>query len=110
MAKYKLSAGAIIVLRSVVGVQGSAKTLDEIYRAGRLLVVALPDPKPTTDEGREVPMEVEMDGPDRDFCKSALTHALGKEILPNSKFSYELVLALDLVTIPKPIEPTPKPA
>jgi hypothetical protein len=101
MAKYRLSAGALVVLRSVIQFQGSAKTLDEIWRAGHLLVVQLPDPKPATDEAREVMLDVEMDGPDRDFCKAALQHALGKEILPNSKFSYELVVALDLVTVPK---------
>lgn len=102
MAKYKLMAQSVVLLRSVIGFQGSAKNLEEMYRAGHLLVVALPNPEPKTPEEMVVPMELELDGPDRDFCKAALTHALAKEIMPNSKFSYELVTVLELVSIPKP--------
>jgi hypothetical protein len=101
MTKYQLMAQSIVILRSVVGFQGSAKTIEEMYRAGHLLVVTLPVVDPKTPEDADKLVEFEMDGPERDFCKSALTHALQKEILPNSKFSYELVTALDLVSVPK---------
>ncbi len=101
MAKYKLMAGSVTLLRSIIGYQGSAKTPDEMYRAGKLLVVTLPTPETATPEETEKPVEFEMDGPELDFCKSAIKHALQKEILSNSKFSYDLSTTLELVSIPK---------
>ncbi len=98
MAKYKLKAQSIMLLRSIIGMPGSAKDFEQTYRAGKLLVVTLPEAtaKPVDEE-----IEFEMDGPDRDFCKVAYTHALSKEAVPNSKYSYELVTALEFVSIPK---------
>lgn len=98
-------AQSVALLRIIVGYQGSAKNVDEMYRAGRLLVVTLPNPVPTTEAEKDAPIEIELDGPERDFCKSAITHALSKEILLNSKYSYELVTALELVSVPKPASP-----
>jgi len=100
MAKYKLKNQTVMLLRSILSMPGTAKGFDEVYRAGKLLVVTLPDPvsKPVDDEAPEF----EMDGPDRDFCKKAYEYALGKEAVPNTKYSFELVTALELVSLPKP--------
>lgn len=102
MSKYKLKAQSVMLLRSIIGMPGTAKSFDEVYRAGRLLVVALPEllGKPVDEE-----IEFEMDGPDRDFCKKAYEFALSKEAVPNTKYSYELVTTLEFVSIPKPPSP-----
>lgn len=99
MANYHLSVGSVTLLRNLIGLPGTAKTVDEMYRAGKLLVVTIPDVK---DKPVDDPVEFEMDGPDRDFCKTAITLGLTKEVVHNSKYSYELVTALELVSIPKP--------
>ncbi len=98
MAKYILTNQSVMLLRSIIQMPGTAKTFDEMYRAGRLLVVTLPEP---LEKPKDEKVEVEMDGPDRDFAKKAYEFAMGKEAVPNSKYSYELVTALEFVTVPK---------
>lgn len=102
MAQYKLKAQSVMLLRSIIGMPGTAKDFEQTYRAGRLLVVTLPEPVGVAVDDE---IEFEMDGPDRDFCKVAYTFALSKEAVPNTKYSYELVTALEFVSVPKP--PTP---
>jgi len=99
MAKYKLKNQSVMLLRAIIGIPGTAKSFDEVYRAGKLLVVTLPEvnDKPVDD----LAPEFEMDGPDRDFCKKAYEFALAKDAVPNTKYSYELVTALELVSLPK---------
>lgn len=102
MAKYTLTNQTVMLLRSILSMPGTAKNFDEIYRAGRLLVVTLPD---TMDKAKDDKIEVEMDGPDRDFCKKAFEYAMGKEAVPNTKYSYELVTVMEFVSVPKPATP-----
>lgn len=98
MAKYSLTNQSVALLRSIIQMPGTAKSFDETYRAGRLLVVGLPD---TANKPVDEKVEFELDGPDRDFCKKAYEFAMGKEAIHNTKYSYELVTTLEFVTVPK---------
>ncbi len=103
MAKYTLKAQSVAVLRQILAVPGWAKTIEDIYRGGKILAVVLPDLK----EGMKAvePMEFEMDGPDRDACKTALNFAISKEAVQASLWLVDICDTLEFVSKPKPETP-----
>lgn len=50
--------------------------------------------------GKET-VEIELDGPERDLCKSSLQYALGKEMVPASAYLSEVISGLDFISAPK---------
>lgn len=104
MAKYTLTKNAVRVARSILGVPGACKGIDDIYRGGKMLAVTLPG-FPEVD-GKEstaglVTAEIELDGPERDLLKSGLTHCLSKDMVPASEYLSELIEKLEFISKPK---------
>ncbi len=99
MAQYKFSVGAVEAMRQMVSLPWG-KSIEDTYRGGKLLAVNLPISKPGTllDDV----LDIEMDGPDRDTVKSALQFGLSKEAVQTTKYLYEVIVKLELVSVPKP--------
>ena len=86
-----------MILRSILSVPGSAKSIEDIYRGGRLLAVVLPN---TEGKPPHEKFSFSMDGPDRDLCKTALNHAITKEVIPNSEYMVDICESLGFVSVP----------
>lgn len=99
MAKYTLKAQSVAVLRQILAVPGWAKSIEDIYRGGKILAGGLPEVK----EGMKAiePMEFELSGPDKDACKTALNFAIAKEAVPASIWVADICEALEFVEKPK---------
>ncbi len=98
--KLKLRVGAVVLLRNVLGLPGWAKTIEDIYRGGKLLASVIPAPVGGTSLNETV--EFEMETLDRDLCKMAFQFGLAKELIHTSEYIVDLVEQLELVAKTKP--------
>lgn len=103
--KFTLQAQSLMLLRQILGLPGWAKSIEDIYKGGKLLAVTLPTP----DNGTPIrePVTFELDGPDRDLCKVALQFAVQKEAVPPSEWIMDLCDALEFISKPKPPPSSP---
>ncbi len=99
MAKYTLKAQSVMVLKQILAIPGWAKSIEDIYRGGKILAAVLPELKEGTKAVE--PVEFEMDGPDRDACKTALNFALSKEAVQASVWVVDICETLEFVPKPK---------
>lgn len=99
MAKYKLQAMSVNVLRQILSIPGWAKSIDDIYRGGKLLVDTIP--AVVAETPIRDPIEFEMDGPSRDLCKVAFNFALSKEAIRPDEWVVDILETLEFVQKPK---------
>ncbi len=97
--KYKLRAQSVVILRQALALPGWAKTLEEIYRGGKILAEVIPSPANGTSLNKE--FEFEMDTPDRDTCKTAFQFGLTREAIAPSEYIVDLFDQLEFVAKPK---------
>ncbi len=100
MPKHTFTAGAIVTLRQILSVPGWAKSIEDIYRGGKILAGVLPNPPGGTPLAKE--FEFEMETSDRDICKTALQAALAKEAVVASENLAEVIEKLEFVAKTKP--------
>lgn len=98
MAKYSLTKNSVMIARSMLNQPGACKTIEDIFRAGRLMASVLKDYGELKEPERDELVEVELDGPDRDVIKAALTVSLEKGVIPASPWLSDLMEKLELVS------------
>lgn len=99
---YNLSVQSVIVLRSILAVPGAARSLEDAYRAGNLLVNVLKVSKmPAVYEEMQAPMAVEINPEERTLIKQAIGNALERGLLSASEWLNELFAKLELISLPK---------
>lgn len=106
MASYTLKAQSVVMLRQILGLPGWAKDIQAIYDGGRILSRVVPDVK---DVAKVEPISFEMEGPDRDICKTAFNHAISKEAIPPGDWTLDICETLEFVSKPKTAEPAKTP-
>lgn len=97
LGEMKLKAQSLFLLRQIIGLPGTATTIQEIYTGGKLLAT-LPKGEPgATVEAMNAPVEVELSLDERAFVKKAFEFALSKQALPASEYANDIIEVLELV-------------
>lgn len=93
--KYSLKNNSVSILRQLLTVPGACSDIDDIYLGGKLLS-ELPKATGKEGEGADALLEIEVDGPQRDVVKKALTVALQKQMVPASEYVVDIIEKLEL--------------
>lgn len=100
--KYALKAQSLVILRSILSVPGWAKTIEDSYRGGKMLV-ELPEPK---EQPIDKKISFELDDHARDLVKLATNNALAKDVLPVSPYLVDIFEVLNFVPSAKSEKPS----
>lgn len=100
--KYDLATQSWVVLRSILAVPGAARNIEDIFRAGNLLVNVIKVSRgPMSEPEMRAAASFELSPEDVTLVKQAIENGLEKGLISASEWLNEVVVKLELVKSPK---------